>query len=574
MPLRTLLSAFLTLSAALPAQDTPPAAPPAGERTPFKVADVIHPSVAALAAPTGHDYLDPVVLPVMTQSDEAKDYVQKGIALLDAAWDFEAYRHFCAAAQADPDCLMAYWGISMTIGSGLPEFRRQWVAATDRMIDLMGAKVEGSDEFVFSEYERSHAACAALLLTEGASSAAAAYRQMAEKFPNDVQSQVLAALLSIGGYDDFDQPRNEQELAESLVLESLKKNQGNQALKMTYLLVHSVMPDSDDRLRKMVIPFARQLAQGGCPTHQQLLSYLEWKLGNLLDAEKSAAMAFNGFAKYMQEQNVGIADCEKAMLCNALRALCLSSRGRTTEALKIAADLRALEIPVDRVNSVGGAVYLWDARTLEARLLLARGNKEDIARVAKVLPPPGAPELYNQQSASVVLIQALSLEAQVRLALQKKDVNLAATGHRALEALLENFSELRDPAKARGELTEWFRAFSAMRSTIPALRGHIARLQPEAQRKRAFLWFSSAAEKQQPANLFRAPVLLAPFHYETAREFLRDGKNDRAEEILRQGLVLYPNHLPSLRLLLTALEAQDKTDAAAQLKANIEALAS
>lgn len=571
MILRTLPLIAVLFSCLAHAQEGGENAAEIAEKKPFKVADVINPAVAALGAPTMPDGLEPVVLPVMTQSDHAKAMVHNGVALLDAAWDFEAYRYFCEAAKADPDCLMAYWGISVTIGSGLPEFREQWNAATGRMIDLMGARTAGGT-FIYSEYERSHAACAALLLTEGADAAAAAYRQMAKKYPNDIQSQVLAALLSIGGYDEFGDPRAQQATAERLVHESFAKNQQNQALLTTYLLVHSVLPDNDERLRDRIIPFGRTLVKSGVPTHQHLLAFLEWKVGNLMDCERWAAAASEGFGKYMAAGDVSIADCEKGMLSDVLHAFALHSRGRTDEALQIAARLRGATLPKGRANSSGGGVYLWDARTLQARLYISRGTKADIAKVREVLPPPGSDELLNNESASVVFIQSLALEAEIRSALADGKIDIATTGHRAYQGLLESFGNLREPARVRGELTEWFRAFTSMRSTFPSLRGLIAREQPEAQQSRAWIWFASAAEQQPAVNLFRAPLILRPYHYEVAREYLRKGNNERAEKFLHEGLQLYPNHLPSMQLLVTTLEALGKDDNAAQVKSNIERL--
>lgn len=54
-----------------------------------------------------------VTFPVTTAKDEARAFINQGVAQLHSFYYFEAERSFRQAALIDPDCAMAYWGMAM-----------------------------------------------------------------------------------------------------------------------------------------------------------------------------------------------------------------------------------------------------------------------------------------------------------------------------------------------------------------------------------------------------------------------------------------------------------------------------
>ena len=54
--------------------------------------------------------------PVTTESKRAQQYFDQGIRLLFGFNHKEAIRAFRSAAQVDPDCAMAYWGVAYAYG--------------------------------------------------------------------------------------------------------------------------------------------------------------------------------------------------------------------------------------------------------------------------------------------------------------------------------------------------------------------------------------------------------------------------------------------------------------------------
>ena len=55
-----------------------------------------------------------VRFPVTTANEDARKFVEQGIAQLHGFWYFESERSFRQAATLDPDCAAAYWGMAMS----------------------------------------------------------------------------------------------------------------------------------------------------------------------------------------------------------------------------------------------------------------------------------------------------------------------------------------------------------------------------------------------------------------------------------------------------------------------------
>src|SRR5262245_45628324 len=79
-------------------------------------AAVCHTPTATKAATTPARFMDgygKVHMPITTKSEEAQRFFDQGLALLHSFWSYEADRSFERAAQLDPECAMAQWGIAM-----------------------------------------------------------------------------------------------------------------------------------------------------------------------------------------------------------------------------------------------------------------------------------------------------------------------------------------------------------------------------------------------------------------------------------------------------------------------------
>ena len=95
-----------------------------------------------------------VHMPITTKSAEAQAFFDQGLALMHSFWFYEADRSFERAAQLDPDCAMAQWGIAM---SDVNEERRN--AAIKRAKELAPKVTEHEQLYLAAVEEIGRASC-------------------------------------------------------------------------------------------------------------------------------------------------------------------------------------------------------------------------------------------------------------------------------------------------------------------------------------------------------------------------------------------------------------------------------
>ena len=176
------------------------------ESTEFSLDSVIHLSVKNLKPPQWYPDIvswDPAV---SANSKEVQMHVSQGIALIHAGWDFEAYRHFVEAVKKDPECLMAYWGIALSLAGPNSEVVECRLAAVRRMIDLV---TQGKG----TVSEQGQAEAMAFVFSEQPERAPEVFAAVSEKYPNNLQLKLMASFLKRDGYDDLFGPRMGQRLS-------------------------------------------------------------------------------------------------------------------------------------------------------------------------------------------------------------------------------------------------------------------------------------------------------------------------------------------------------------------------
>jgi hypothetical protein len=201
---------------------------------------VIAAAVAKLDAPAMLPQTGEPQLLVFSSNLEAQEHVRQGFALIHASWDFEAYRHFTTAVQADPQCLMAYCGIVLSLTSPQHEFHEQRAIAYNRMLTLTEFKVDG--EFYYPENERMYAVAIAELIANGQGNSLRVFRQLANDYPNDLQAQLLTTYLSRGGYNALGNPRVTQREAIQRFKDLVEQNPEDPMALNFLIMVQSEAP--------------------------------------------------------------------------------------------------------------------------------------------------------------------------------------------------------------------------------------------------------------------------------------------------------------------------------------------
>lgn len=147
------------------------------------------------------DGLGPSHRNISSKVPQARQYFDQGLRLLWAFNHDEATRSFAAAAQADPECAICYWGVALTVGPnynlpllGPPRAKVAWQALQLAKGALEHASpVEQEIIVALAARYKSDAPMAGAELTQAAQDYATAMTQLANRFPDDLDVQTLAA---------------------------------------------------------------------------------------------------------------------------------------------------------------------------------------------------------------------------------------------------------------------------------------------------------------------------------------------------------------------------------------------
>ncbi len=193
-----LLAGFLSLSTAFAQTQTPPT-----DNT--QVCHLPNATKAATKPAVLMDGYGKVHMAVTTKSAEAQAFFDQGLALMHSFWFYEADRSFERAAQLDPDCAMAQWGIAM---SDVNEERRN--AAIKRAKELSG-KVTEREQLYLAAAEARYAGEKSTVQNNGFLGASDAYQKAMRKlvsfYNDDLAAKLFLALASMSGYERDGTPR-------------------------------------------------------------------------------------------------------------------------------------------------------------------------------------------------------------------------------------------------------------------------------------------------------------------------------------------------------------------------------
>jgi tetratricopeptide (TPR) repeat protein len=146
-----------------------------------------------------------VHMPVTTRSEEAQKFFDQGLALLHSFWFYEADRSFERAAQLDPECAMAQWGIAM---AAVNEKRRS--AAIKRAKELIAKASERERlyiEAVEARYQGERANIQNNAFLGANESYQKAIRKIVSFYPDDLEAKLFLALALMSGYDHDGAPK-------------------------------------------------------------------------------------------------------------------------------------------------------------------------------------------------------------------------------------------------------------------------------------------------------------------------------------------------------------------------------
>ncbi len=519
-------------------------------------------AVKALAAPTMTTFPGGVRMAITASTETAQAHVNQGMNHLHGGWEFEASRHFAAAMREDPECLLAHWGMVMTLLTPSPETGAARNAVTERLLFLI-------DQGKGSELERGYAYGLVKYMEDGPSAAATAFRRVAEKFKEEQQAGIFAALFSRGGYDDLGDATPDQEAAEKAILAIIEKNPQAPLPLNALLTIRAEAPDltkSLDLARKLC-----QMSPEYAP-YFHLLGHYEWRCGNHGKAASAFGRASSLFEKWMKENKASVADCPEWVKSECYRIVALVSKGEFDNAYASARKIAATPLDKRRLASPGSRLLLWDAKTLPARVLLHRGFKGNADEALHSLPDPEEIKATHSASLAFWWIDGLRFALETRRLIdlgklsEAKEVLSAFTHHG------EGMTNTQKAANTYGERSTWTRAFRGLEVLASELHGRLTIAGPKERIGPAYNWFASATDRQRPALMMFPPMLLTPMAIHLGEYYLTVKQPKEAIESYQRALAAFPNDMNALLGLQSAYQAAKRTTEAKETEARIEAL--
>ena len=539
----------------------------------FKVVSVIHPVVAKLGKPKVIPALGEGHMAVSSNSDEAASHVVQGLGRMNASWDFEAYRHFCEAAKLDPDCLMAYWGITMSLAGSQHEFFAERKAAVERMLELLESDA-AAETPRWTDLEKRYAQAAGYLLTSGVRAAGQAFNALINKYPADIQGRLFSFFLQRDGFDDGGKPLVGQKRANEGIRKMLAKHPNHYSVMAFWVSSQAEAPKNVPHLRDEVLPVARKLVelQPQYPPYRLMLAHVEARCGNAALAIQSANEAAKLYKAYMEAETVSLYDCDGWIRAKVYLAMLHEMKGDKVKSEEVAAELAAIKIDEERLFSRGAGLLLWEGRTVGARIMMGRSDIASFEKGQTILKTLPEEQWFKDKSFALPYRNCLAIYLAVRMAIADKDMKSSKALFDQLLVRVDALGKTQPLAAKTSTYSSWARAMNTLMMVVPELRGMIAQSAEGATRLSASTWFNSASDRQgSPSNLL-PPTVDYPMKWRLGLFYLKEGKLEKAEEAFREGLALRPNHLATLQGFHEVLKKMGKPKSAKVLEGRIEAV--
>ena len=507
----------------------------------FDYKSVIAPPIRAMSAPQMWEGVGKNIgslnVPISTNDELVQKHVRQGFALLHAQWDVEAYRHFAAALKREPDCLMAYCGVVMSLLNPNHEWKQYRARAINRMVSLAEHKSgEGEDaEFVFPTNERDYAVAIGNLVVNGLDAGAASFKALAEKYPNDLQLQLLAPFFNRGKYDVFGSSDAKQDRAVKAVKGLLDKHPNNPLVTNFYLMMQIEAPYNAVDQSKEVLPYAMVLVnQSGenYPGWQMMLGYAAWRSGEMQMALDAYTKAVKLYEKWKKESKAGISECDGLIRAYSFLTLIHYQMGDTKN-LNITLKKLAMGAKA-RKGSAVYAVNSWSHQMIRVNMFLANGDKASITNALKSLPKIDSKNKSKELFNLVIKgYQAYGLTRSYKYSGKfKKSIEMS----QLLGKILRELSDKRGKIRSEPYYAQYL-------ILVKALKAYHAELSAEIVGDvGAYNFFQEAIDQQMEATRYYPPNILYPMEYKLAKFYEKKGNLKKARETYKKAMQRMPSH--------------------------------
>lgn len=496
--------------------------------------------------------IGPYRRPVTTSSDEAQRYFDQGLAWMYSFNHDEAIRSFAKAAELDPDCAMAWWGISICEG---PNYNDP--VMTDERSGAAWSALKEAEARAASASPVERGLIEALAAryafpwpedrTALNEAYAAAMEELLARFPDDPEVGTLYGeslmvlrpwqLYTIDRLPEADTAKITSAL--EAVLEKHPNNPG-----ANHLYIHAVEPSLEpERALPAADRLRNQIPVSGHMNHMPSHIYVQTGDWDKSIVQNRAAMR-RDTAYLERSPDQGI---QHMYIVHNAHMLAYSAMmvGQETEAMEAARSMLP-GVPEQMLPAVADFVDLWMSSVYDVQKRFGRWDA--------ILAEPAPPETLPITTAIWRAHRAIALAA-------KHEFEDA-------EAEYERFKEARD-AFPEDKMSGSDATRRILEVSDHFIRGEIA-LQ-RGQWDRAIAALEQAVEVEDSLSYGEPPQWLQPTRHTLGAVLLKAGRPADAEAVYLEDLERWPGNGWSLLGLSRSLRAQGKLEAAAAAQTRYEA---
>jgi tetratricopeptide (TPR) repeat protein len=491
--------------------------------------------------------------PVATSNPEAQRFFDQGLNFMYGFNHDEAVRAFRQAAELDPDCAMAYWGISLSMGKNYnyPLFPVEKAKASWKALESARAKAKTESEANRALVEALAARYADPLPKETRpleEAYAKAMKAVWEKFPKDADIGALYAeslmnlrpwdLWTIDGQPQPETPEILKALQAVMKLDP-KHPLGN------HLHIHaceaSPHPEKADAAANQLRDLQPAL---GHMVHMP--SHIDVRRGRwqaAIEANERAITADRNYSKTVPEQGF----YRMYMAHNHhMMAFAAMMQGESKRALTAVRDMLA-DVPKDWVTLPENAA-IADGFVAAPLEVMKRFGQWD-----EILKEPAPPEIFPIARAMRHHIRAIAYAAKGETAKAREEQ----------KAFLEAAKKpAKDATFGNNKATDLFAVGDDM------LEGEI--LVREGKMEAGFKALRAAVTKEDKLRYSEPPAWVVPVRHALGAFLLKEGQAIEAEAVYREDLRRWPDNGWSLFGLAASLETQGKQAEAAAVRAKFD----
>ncbi|MGD8866433.1 MAG: hypothetical protein PVI01_02365, partial [Gemmatimonadales bacterium] len=452
----------------------------------------------------------------------------------------EAIVSYRQAIELDSTCAMCYWGMAWALGPNINAAMDSAAGvaayqAVQKALALSERETPKHQAFVRA-LARRYTADPSAERAALDSQYAVAMDELASRYPDDPEAQVLAAeaLMLLSPWDYWTADKQPREGTETLLgrLEAVTERNPNHP-GACHFFIHAVEAAYPERAVVCAERLAKLMPGAGHVVHMPGHIYI--RVGRYADAIEANEHAVHADETWIQDRRPGVNMYTAGYYPHNydFMAFAAAMAGRRDRAVEAANKVQEL-VPVEMAPSLSFLQH-WYARPLQLQVRF--GLWDEI--LEEPAPPEGLPHA-----------RALWHFARGRAVAARGDVGAARTELAQLKRLAA------DPA-LEGVRMEFNLSGDLLAVAEHVLAGRIAAADGDYDKAVALL--SEAARLEDELTYGEPPEWTVPVRHELGAVLVAAGRPGEAERVYRQDLERFPENGWSLRGLAQALRAQGKT---------------